>query len=131
MSRLKLVVLVDDLLALQRGQATQLHVEDRAGLDLVDLEQVHQPGAGVLHRRAAPDQRDDLVERVQRLELGRARCAPAPRPWRSRNRVRRTMTSIWWRIQWRDELVQRSVRGTPSTSASMLAPKFACSWVCL
>ena len=25
----------------------------------------------------------------------------------------------------------RSVRGTPSTSASMLAPKVSCSWVCL
>ncbi len=60
--------LVDDLLALQRGQAAQLHVEDRGGLDLVDVEQLHQAGAGLLDRGRAPDQGDDLVERVQRLD---------------------------------------------------------------
>ena len=34
--------LVDDALALERGQAPQLQVEDRAGLLLVDVEQRHQ-----------------------------------------------------------------------------------------
>ena len=40
--RLQLVVVLDDLLPLQGGQAAQLHVEDRRGLHLVDLEQLHQ-----------------------------------------------------------------------------------------
>ena len=59
---------VDDLLALQRGQPAQLHVEDRVGLDLVDLEQRHQAAAGVVDVGGAADQRDDLVQRVQRLD---------------------------------------------------------------
>ena len=66
--RLELVVVVDDLLALQGGEAAQLHVEDRLGLHLVDLEQPHQPVARLVDGRRAPDERDDLVERVERLE---------------------------------------------------------------
>ena len=50
---------------------------------------------------------------------------------RSRNRVRRTMTSTWWLTQCRMKASSDSVRGTPSTSASMLAPKLVCSSVCL
>ncbi len=65
--RLELGEPVHDLLALESRQAAQLHVEDRLGLDLVDLEQLHQAGAGLVDVRAAPDQRDHLVERVQRL----------------------------------------------------------------
>ena len=61
-------MVVDDLLALQGGQAAQLHVEDGLGLHLVDLEQPHQPGARLVDGGRAPDQRDDLVERVERLE---------------------------------------------------------------
>jgi len=38
----ELVVLVDEFLSLQGGQLAQLHVQDRAGLDLVDLQQRHQ-----------------------------------------------------------------------------------------
>jgi hypothetical protein len=38
----ELVVLVDEFLPLQGGQLAQLHVQDRAGLDLVDLQQRHQ-----------------------------------------------------------------------------------------
>ena len=60
--------LVDDLLALQRGQPPQLHVQDRVGLDLVDVEQLDQALAGVLDRRRTPDQGDDLVEDVERLD---------------------------------------------------------------
>ena len=33
---------VDDALAFQGGQAAQLHVQDRLGLDLVDVEQLDQ-----------------------------------------------------------------------------------------
>ena len=65
---------------LQRGQPAQLQVEDRHRLDLVDVQQLHQPGAGGVGRRRVADQRDDGVERVQRLEVARAGCAPAPRP---------------------------------------------------
>ena len=50
---------------------------------------------------------------------------------RRRNWVRRTMTSIWWSIQCVMNPSSGSVRGTPSTIASMFAPKFSCSWVCL
>ena len=50
---------------------------------------------------------------------------------RRRNRVRRTMTSIWWVTQYLIIWSSRRVRGTPSTSASMLAPNVSCSWVCL
>ena len=65
---LELGQVVDDLLALEGGQPAQLHVEDRGGLDLVDLEQLHQAGAGLVDVGRAPDQRDDLVERVERLD---------------------------------------------------------------
>ena len=43
--------------------------------------------------------------------------------------LRRTMTSIWWVIQWRMKPSMDRVRGTPSTSASMLAEKFSCRLV--
>ena len=41
------------------------------------------------------------------------------------------MTSIWCVTQCRMNSSSRSVRGTPSTRASMFAPKVSCSWVCL
>ncbi len=41
------------------------------------------------------------------------------------------MTSIWCVTQYLMIWSSRSVRGTPSTSASMLAPNVSCSWVCL
>ena len=66
--RLELVVLVDDLLALEGGEAAQLHLEDGAGLQLVDVEQLDQAVAGRLDGGRAPDQGDDLVEGVERLE---------------------------------------------------------------
>ena len=50
---------------------------------------------------------------------------------RSRYAVRRTMTSSWWVTQWRTNASMLSVRGTPSTSASMFAPNVSCSCVCL
>ena len=68
-ARHQLVVLVDDLLALQGRETTQLHVEDRGGLQLVDVEQGHQTGAGILDRRRRADEGDDLVEGVEGLEV--------------------------------------------------------------
>ncbi len=60
--------IVDDALALEGGQAPQLHVEDRLGLDLVDVEQLDQARPRDVDVRRRPDQRDDLVERVERLD---------------------------------------------------------------
>ncbi len=48
----ELVVLVDDPLPLQGGEAAQLHLEDGAGLDLVDVEEFHEAVAGDLDRGA-------------------------------------------------------------------------------
>ena len=64
------------------------------------------------------------------LSSARTMCARSW-AWRSRYRVRRTTTSIWCATQYRIIWSSRSVRGTPSTSASMLAPNVSCSWVCL
>ena len=50
---------------------------------------------------------------------------------RSRYWVRRWMTSIWWVIQLLTNPSSVRVRGTSSTSASMLALKLVCSSVCL
>ncbi len=50
---------------------------------------------------------------------------------RSRKRVRRWMTSSWWDTQLLMNWSIVRVRGTPSTSASMLAEKLVCSSVCL
>ena len=41
------------------------------------------------------------------------------------------MTSIWCATQWATNWSRLSVRGTPSTSASMFAEKLVCSSVCL
>ena len=59
---------VDDALAFQGGQAAQLHVQDRLGLDLVDVEQLDQALLRDVHRLRRPDQRDHFVERVERLD---------------------------------------------------------------
>jgi hypothetical protein len=61
--------LVDDLLAFHRGKATELHLQDRVRLDLIDIEQAHQAGPRDVDRRRRTDQRDDLVERVERLDI--------------------------------------------------------------
>ena len=60
--------LVDDPLPFQGGQPAELHVQDRVGLQVVDLQQALQALPGLLGARAAPDQRDHLVQRVERLD---------------------------------------------------------------
>ena len=67
-SQLDLGQVVDDLLALEGGEPAQLHVQDRVGLDLVDLEQLDQALAGVVDLGRPADQRDHLVEHVERLD---------------------------------------------------------------
>ena len=63
------VVLLHDLLALQGGQAAQLQAQDRVGLHAVDVQQLHQARAGLVGVGRATDQGDDLVQRIQRLEV--------------------------------------------------------------
>lgn len=59
---------VDDALPLQGGQPAQLHVQDRLGLDLVDVEQLDQALPRDVDGFRRPDQGDDLVERIERLD---------------------------------------------------------------
>ena len=66
---LELGRLVDDLLTLERRQAAQLHLQDRVGLDVVDVEELLQALARLVDGRRPADERDDLVERVERLEV--------------------------------------------------------------
>ena len=58
---------VDRLLTLEGREPAQLHVQDGAGLHLVDIEQRHQAGAGIVGVRRAPNEGDDLVELVEGL----------------------------------------------------------------
>ena len=77
---LELGVVVEDLLTLQRGEPTQLHVEDRVGLKLVDVEHLHEADPRLVRVGRPADEGDDLVERVERLEVRRGRCGSPPRP---------------------------------------------------
>jgi hypothetical protein len=56
---------VDDALALQRGQAPQLHVQDGLRLDFVDVEQLDQAGPGDVDGLRRADQRDDFIKGVK------------------------------------------------------------------
>ena len=59
-------VLVLDLLALERGQAAQLHLEDGVGLDLGQLEAADQVLRAPSRRRPIRGWSDDRVEVVER-----------------------------------------------------------------
>jgi hypothetical protein len=59
-------VLVLDLLALQGGQAAQLHLEDGVGLDLGETEAAHEVAAGRVHVGRLADGADDGVQVVER-----------------------------------------------------------------
>ena len=52
--------LVLDLLALERGEASESHVEDRLRLDFGERELLHQVGARGLGRARGADGGDDL-----------------------------------------------------------------------
>ena len=58
--------LAQDLVALQAGQALQLHVQDRLRLDLRQPELRDQPGLGFSGILRAADQLDDRIEVIQR-----------------------------------------------------------------
>ena len=76
MVALDLGQLVDDLLALEGGEPPQLHVQDGLGLHLVDVEQHDQALARDLDRLRGADQRDDLVQRVERLDVAAQDVGP-------------------------------------------------------
>ena len=59
---------VDDALSFQCRQPAQLHVEDGLRLNLVDVEQFDQAGPCDVDGLRRPDQRDHLVERVERFD---------------------------------------------------------------
>ena len=56
----------EDLLLLQPGQALQLHLEDGLGLDLAQRVEALQLLRGLVARGARLDQRDDLVDVIER-----------------------------------------------------------------
>ena len=59
-------VLLAQRVGLERGQLLQAQFEDRLGLDVRELEALHQAGAGRVAVGDRADQRDDLVEVVER-----------------------------------------------------------------
>ena len=87
-------------------------------------------------RRASSTSGDRRISAITSSSWSSALTRPR-RTWarfsasRSRNSVRRRMTSTWWVTQLLMNWSIESVRGTPSTSASMLALKLVCSSVCL
>ena len=118
------------LLALEAGEPRQPHLEDGVGLDLGELELAHQPAARRLDVLGRADQRDHLVEVVERdleafedvgalLGLGQVELGAPPHHDLAVPHV----------------LVdQRRAASAPaggwSTSASMIAPNVVCSGVC-
>ncbi len=64
----QMLVLVGELLPLQGGEPAQLHVEDGAGLLLVDVEQLLQALLRRRRRLTAADQRDHRVDLIDRLQ---------------------------------------------------------------
>ena len=60
------LVLGADLVALQRGQLAQAHLDDRVGLDLRQLELVHDRLARRVAVARGANGADDLVEVVER-----------------------------------------------------------------
>src|SRR5215510_14053332 len=74
--RQNLLVLLDDLVALELGQALQTHVEDRARLDLGELELSHQGFARGVGALGLADQADHQVELLDRLAQARQDVGP-------------------------------------------------------
>ena len=62
----QVLVLKADLVGLEGGQATQLHLQDRVGLDFTQPELLHQIQPGGRRVSGPADQGNDRVEVVQR-----------------------------------------------------------------
>src|SRR5256712_2795713 len=67
----RLLVLLHDLVALELGQSLQPHVEDRARLDLREVEPRHQGHAGGVGALRLSDEPDHLVEMLDGLAQAR------------------------------------------------------------
>jgi hypothetical protein len=65
---LQVVVVALDPLPLERCKRTQPEIQDRARLDLAELEPLHQLRPRRVGVGGCADERDDLVEDVERLE---------------------------------------------------------------
>ena len=96
--RLQLGELVAQLLALELGEAAQLHVEDvvRPGSRRTRTASAIRPGAGGLDVGRAPDQGDDRVDHVERLHQALDDVRAVLAPCAGGTRCGGVMTSIWW-----------------------------------
>ena len=122
--------LVEDLLALEAGEALQLHVEDRLRLELRQRELRHQAFARFGRVLRSADQRDHRVEVSSAIRSPSRMCARAS-ALRSSNSVRRRTTSRRNSMKCSMMSSSGSTRGRPPTIASMMMPKVVCSCVCL
>src|SRR5207249_2885679 len=68
-SLLQIGVLLLDALALEAGERAEPEVEDRLRLDLAEREALHQLSPGVVGVVRGPNERDDLVDRVERDQV--------------------------------------------------------------
>ena len=80
----QVVELLLDALALETGERAQPQVEDRLRLLLGEREALHQPGPGLVGVVRGADQRDHLVEVVERDQVALRGCARASRPGAAR-----------------------------------------------
>ena len=74
------LVLVLDLLPLESGQPPQLHVEDRLGLKVAQLEAAHQAFLGLVGVLGFADRLDHRVEVGQRDQQPVEDVGPRPAP---------------------------------------------------
>ena len=121
--------LIDDLLALQGCQLTQLHREDGVGLYIIDVELL-QALTRFVDRWGTADKRDDLVEHIEGLD-----------------QTTQDVGALFGLIQTvlgtanddldlvRNVVAQHLVQAQGARHAiddgGMLAPKEVCSWECL
>ena len=125
-------VLLDDLVALEAGQALEAHLEDGLRLDLARARtRAMRPSRAVAGSAAARMMRDRRGRGSRARSSGPRGCGGAPRPCAARSpsagrrprggaRGRRASASLRFRSC-----------GRPSTIASMLTPNDSCSGVCL
>ena len=78
--RQQVVVFLVEALTFQRSQPAQLHIEDGLGLDLRQVELLHQVVAGSLNVLAVADGLDYRVYGVESLEQTLHDVGPVPRP---------------------------------------------------
>ena len=63
------VVLVEDLLTFQCGQSAQLHGQNGVGLHFIHVQQVHKARARGFRGFGSTNERDDLVDHVEGLQI--------------------------------------------------------------